>query len=208
MLKGKFVNLRNMLIEDIPMITKWFMENELSVFYISTSLASTEEVKAYFEGILKNPAKRRDFIITGKKDNIPLGMISIENINWVHRNASLSFFLGVQGERKREYARESYILCLDYAFSVINLHRVEMKILASNKPLLKLFQDWSDFYLKDGLESIHEHEATLKEAAFFMGEYTDFEIYAVFKERYKKLWEKTHTIIKELYSTQQNKKVT
>lgn len=187
MSKGHYVSLRPMLIEDIPLMAQWFIDNDLVITYVGSDLASVEQIKSFFDHALKHPEHRRDFIIMDNKSNRPIGAISLENINWLHRNSTHVVFLGEQGMREFKYIADAHIQCLNVAFNVLNLHRVEWKMFSLNKRMLKQFARWRKLLSDAASKNIppaYLVEGRMVDAAFVMGQYCDIELFAVLRQNY------------------------
>ncbi len=184
-LKGRIVNLRPMLMEDIPSMQKWFMENPLSIKMIGSRIGSIEAVKAFFENSLKNPSDRRDFIIELAKDNTAIGAISVEKINWIDRKAEAVVFLGSKGFRKREYVWDAYIIFFDYVFNELNLHRIQWNMFEFNLGIIGTLNQWVSETIPDE-DDVFKKEGVLEEASYSNGKYHNVYVYGILKHKYNK----------------------
>lgn len=73
-----------------------------------------------------------------KKDESHIGNISLQSINWVNRNAEISFLLGEKSFWGKGIMLEAGNLLINHAFKNLNLHRVYCGTSSQNKGMQKL----------------------------------------------------------------------
>jgi len=199
MLKGRIVNLKQMLIEDIPILQKWFLENTLAVKYLGSRLASIEAVKQYFEKALNEPFERRDFMIESIKEQKPIGAMSLEKINWIDRRTEAVIFLGEKGLRKREYIYDAYMLLFEYAFNELNLNKIYWYMLEFNSGIFETLNQVIREATDETYPSPFKKEGYLQDAAFYRGKYYGIYIYGISASDYNMIKEKFLKYLKEKY---------
>lgn len=69
-----------------------------------------------------------------------IGNVKLGPINWIHRVADIGILIGEQDCWGKGYATESIRLVVDYAFRVLNLHKVTAGCYADNEGSVKAFQ--------------------------------------------------------------------
>ena len=73
-------------------------------------------------------------------DAIHIGNIKLGPINWVHRYADISIFIGEKKLWGRGYATEAIKLITEYAFKKLGLHKVKSGIYSLNTGSIKAFE--------------------------------------------------------------------
>ena len=76
--------------------------------------------------------------IVYKNNNIHIGNISLQNINWVDRSAEIAFILGEIDYWGKGIMLEAGKLILNHAFKALNLHRVYCGTSINNFGMIKL----------------------------------------------------------------------
>jgi RimJ/RimL family protein N-acetyltransferase len=91
-----------------------------------------------------------------------IGTVHLMNINWVHRSAMLGIYIGEQADRGQGYGTEAIRLLLNYGFNTLNLHNIQLQVLANNEQAIAC-------YRKVGFCEIGRR----REAEFHGGKYVD-----------------------------------
>jgi len=91
-----------------------------------------------------------------------IGFVLFKNFQSVYQTAELGVRVGDESERGKGYGTRAVRLALDYAWGVLNLHRVSLNVLAHNERAIVS-------YLHAGFVI----EGTLREAAFIDGQWRD-----------------------------------
>lgn len=99
--------------------------------------------------------------IMSKKPNVPIGRVSIENINYINRSGELKIFIKEDFHGKG-YGVEACKLIMLHSFNELNLRRIELGTLESNTSMIGL-ADRLGF----------KKEGTRKTAVYKNGEYVD-----------------------------------
>ncbi|MHA1318294.1 MAG: GNAT family N-acetyltransferase [Promethearchaeota archaeon] len=133
---------------------------------------SLEEVKKRFE---PSPDRRiRDkanFMIYHKQEKRPIGVVGLDEINWVSRNANLFALIGEPEHWGKGIAVEACALVIKYGFTELNLHKIDAGIFSPNQRSLRAAE-------KLGFEK----EAIIKEEIYIDGKYHDNHRFSLFKD--------------------------
>lgn len=86
-------------------------------------------------------------------DNSHIGNIKLGPINWYHRNADVSLFIGEKYLWGQGYAREAIQLVTDFAFQTLNLNKLKAGCYAENLGSAKAFEKCG--YEREGLLKGH-----------------------------------------------------
>lgn len=96
------------------------------------------------------------------------GSAQLNDINWLHRRASLGIYIGNDESRRHGVGYMACALLLDYAFLGLNLKKVSLDVLASNTAAVGLFEKLG--FRREGLKLNHY---------FLDGNYCDVADYAI-----------------------------
>lgn len=171
-IEGKRIYLREVRLSDVNEdYYKWLNDNELSQ-YLETKFfpQSMELIEEYVANILGSRDNSFLAIIEKERDK-HIGNIKLGSINWIHRFADISLFIGDKEVWGKGYGTEAIKLVVDYAFNRLNLHRLQAGIYDGNIASIKAFQ-------KAGFKE----EANFKEKRFYNGSYMDEKIYGIVNE--------------------------
>lgn len=91
-----------------------------------------------------------------------IGNIKLGPINWIHRRADLSLFIGRKDLWKKGYGTEAINLITKYAFETLGLHKIEAGVYRQNHGSLRAFGNAG-----------YKGEAILKDHVWSHGEYSD-----------------------------------
>ena len=125
--------------EEIEKFTEWMNDFKVTDYigrsgYITTVIGEKE----WLENTAKN-TESRIFDIIELKDNKLIGVISLENFNWIERSAVLGIFIGDRDFRNNGYGAEAINLLLEYCFKYLNLHSIRLELLSINERAHKCY---------------------------------------------------------------------
>jgi RimJ/RimL family protein N-acetyltransferase len=118
---------------------KWFNDPEVTEFEDKKIFANTyEKQKDYFEYLRKS---QTDVVLAiARKDNDQhIGNIGLHKIDYIHRRAEVGIVIGEKDCWGKGYASRSVECIRDYAFNVLNLHRLTALIMKGNESSYKVF---------------------------------------------------------------------
>ena len=136
---GERVYLSPMNIDDIEIYTGWLnapcvMENIGGTHYNNTVVAC----KDWYESKLKDD-KAPLFAIVKADDNQPIGSIEFLELESTHRTATLCIFIGDESNCGKGLGSEALRLALRYAFDVLNLNNIDLKVYSFNQRAVKAY---------------------------------------------------------------------
>ena len=148
--------------EEVEKFTEWMNDFQVTD-YIGRSGNITTIIgeRDWLENSSKN-TESRIFDIIELKDNKLIGVISLENFNWIERSAVLGVFIGDRNFRNNGYGPEAINLLLEYGFEYLNLHSISLELLSINERAHKC-------YLKCGFKDT----GCNREQVFLNGKYYD-----------------------------------
>jgi RimJ/RimL family protein N-acetyltransferase len=80
------------------------------------------------------------FMIVTQAENKTIGEIEIGTINAASGNAWLGIGIGERAFWGKKYGREAVELAMEFAFSVLNLHRLSLNVYVYNVRAIKLYE--------------------------------------------------------------------
>src|SRR5699024_7529756 len=109
-----------------------------------------------------------------RKNNEKLGFVQLISIDYIHRKAEFTIMIDPRGQG-HGYASIATHLAMDYAFSVLNLHKLYLIVDKMNEKAIYI-------YKKTGFQV----EAELKDEFFVNGTYHNVVIMSMFQADYLK----------------------
>jgi len=131
-----------------------------------------EDAHAYIQEANRGPHHLVLAIICNK-DDIHIGNIALDNINYINRTAELTIVIGDKSCWRKGYGKEAARLICDHGFLVLNLNRIACGTFDSNLAMRKLAE-----YL--GMME----EGRRRQAVYKLGRYMDVIEYGVLKNEY------------------------
>lgn len=177
MLIGEKIILRPLKIEDLEKTHEWRNNLELIKLTQGIRFPKTMEMdRDWFIYALNDKSNRNiyfgiDEILTGEF----LGIIQLNNIDYISRNANWGFMIGEIKNQSKGIGTEFSNLILDYIFNELNLIKITSYIVDNNVISIRLFR-------KLGFNE----EGVLRKHYFVDGEYNDVLIMSLFKEDFLK----------------------
>jgi RimJ/RimL family protein N-acetyltransferase len=130
---GKFINLRLLQIDDASVTFNWRASQRASL--LNAGAKTVTDQKEWIKG---RPKNEYNFIIE-LKNNLPVGMLSLININHINKNAETArFLIGDENSVKGlPVAVEAMKLIYEFAFEDLNLARLYGTVASENSLMVK-----------------------------------------------------------------------
>ncbi|MBL7045418.1 MAG: GNAT family N-acetyltransferase [Parcubacteria group bacterium] len=175
-LKSKRLYLRPLLESDIPHLMRWINDREVTIFLKPYLPKLEANERAFLENVSKNPSNVVFAIVLVEDDRV-IGTMGLHGIHMLHRRASTGAMIGEKDCWGKGYGTEAKMLLLHWAFTSLNLRKINSSVLA--------FNHRSATYLaKCGYKVI----GVYKKNHFVRGRYVDEIILEVFKSYFMPLW--------------------
>lgn len=175
---GKKVILRALELDDMPHMREIINDPSIESMVAGWSFPiSISEQNAWYETTLKDKANRRFIIcpICEAKTN-PIGMIYLADIDWRNRCASTGIKLSSAAPKRVGYATDAVMALLSFAFEELQMHRIGLKILATNEASIRLYEHCGAV-----------REGILRSAVFKQGKYIDQACYGILETDFQKI---------------------
>jgi len=164
------IYIRPILKEDTDMVLGWRNSELVKQYFIYREDITVDEHINWLETKVKT-GKVCQFVICVKETDKPIGSVYLQNIDMFHKNAEYGIFIGEVDSLGKGYGSDAAKLALDYAFDVLKLHKVYLRVLNNNDRAIKSYE-------KVGFKI----EGVLKDEVFVDGAYCDVVRMAVVKE--------------------------
>src|SRR5699024_5415019 len=157
------MRLRKMTKEDTKLYNKW--RNDLEVMHStnpSLDVYPMEATKEFVDHVILGSPTAKSYIMVEKGKEIPIGIVSLINIDYKNRNAECIIDIGVKEYWGTRYGSDGLKLLLDSVCCGMNLHRVTVKVFSFNDRAIGL-------YTKSGFKE----KANIRQSLFRNGEWHD-----------------------------------
>jgi diamine N-acetyltransferase len=125
----------------LPLLWKWENDLELSVLTGDpVHPLSPEGIDGLYERYAKNDPSHASFVIYERATLRPIGTIGLPGINHAHRTAELGVGIGEHDCWGKGYGSEATRLILDYAFTVLGLHNVMLRVFSYNRRAIQAYR--------------------------------------------------------------------
>ncbi|MEO0226866.1 MAG: GNAT family protein [candidate division WOR-3 bacterium] len=174
MLKGKRIILRPVTPDDVKETISLrydFEANKQYLGYIFPINLTNEQ--RWIESLYSQRIRERiDLVIEEKNTHRFIGLIGVNNIDYINKRAKFGIFI------KRRYwgkgfGKEAMRIFLNYLFNQINLNKIYLEVLTENQRAIKLYKSMG-----------FEPEGILKAHYYQDGRYKDVAIYSIFKDKF------------------------
>lgn len=162
-IEGERIYLREVRQTDVnENYYKWMNDEEVNRFletrFVPQSIESIKKYVEKFDGNINEVF----LAICLKENGNHIGNIKLGPINWIHRFADVSLVIGDKNQWGKGFATEAINLITNYAFSVLNLHKLRAGCYEQNEGSKKAFE-----------KSGYSVESVFKKQYFYMGKYID-----------------------------------
>lgn len=166
------LQIRTLEKDDLEFLHKMNNDSNVMDYWFSEPYISMEQLKDIYEKSQES-TKLRQFILANKGERV--GFVALYEIEQRHRTAEFAIMIDPihQGNG---YAVPATQLAIDYAFSMLNLHKLYLHSIKVNEKAIHIYQ-------KVGFQV----EGELKEQFFVDGKYQDAVMMSIFQRDYWKM---------------------
>jgi len=174
MIKGERVTLRAIERDDLPRYVNW-LNNPAVIHHLSLYLPMNSDNENDWYEAQRKDSTIQNFAIMLNEGAAHIGSVGFMNINHREQNAELGILIGEKNQWGQGYGREAIRLALDFGFSELNLHRVYLRVDASNTQAIRC-------YLSCGFVE----EGRLRDTVYHQGHFEDQLIMSVLRPEYQR----------------------
>ena len=139
-LKGDFINLRGLVLEDLTFL--YTIENDDSLWELSQIQTpfSKGVLQKYLETAQHDIKKLKQLrLVITSKANEPLGFIDLFDFDSLNKHAGVSIVI-TEAHRGKGYGKDALSLLMDYSFTNLGLQQLYSNVLEDNSASIGLFE--------------------------------------------------------------------
>ena len=141
LLVGDRIVLRLLEQNDLPLTLLWRNQDTIRKWFINTDVIQEAKHLAWFERYTKLDNDFIFVILAKDLDNLPVGQISLYNINWKIGRAEYGrLMIGNPVAKGKGYARQATTLLLELAFNILNINEVFLEVKPDNKSAIAIYE--------------------------------------------------------------------
>lgn len=142
MIDGKNIRLRSLTKKDLAKTFKWHNDLELKNLTLSHPFPVTDsQEEEWINSIIKDKSNKTIYFgIEDKSRKILIGIIFLSRINFIHQTSWLGVFIGDKNSRGKGYGKEAVKMIVDYAFNNLNLRKVSLEVVKTNKAAIAVYK--------------------------------------------------------------------
>ncbi len=80
------------------------------------------------------------FTILSRADGQPVGNIALQDVDYRNRTAEMGIYIGDAASRGKGYGSEATRMILTFAFRVLGLHNVMLRVYEYNEPAIRVYR--------------------------------------------------------------------
>ncbi|MCH5584598.1 GNAT family N-acetyltransferase [Shimazuella sp. AN120528] len=172
-LQGSKVYLRPIDANDTDTYFSMLFHSETRRLTGTQKCFTRESVRHYIESKSRDQSSILLLIGLQEKDQI-IGDIQLLDIDTINRNCYIRISIDNNENQGKGYGTEAMKLMLDYAFGILNLHRVELNVFTYNQKAVHVYEKLG--FKKEGIQ---------REALFYDHYYHDSIIMSILKHEYR-----------------------
>lgn len=123
-IEGKYVGLRAPEERDLEEWYQWFNDPEITIYTQHGVFPNTLDKEREFWLSKQNDPNTLLLLSFRKKDHKLLGVVSLQNIDWVCRKAEFALIMGAKELRDLNTTLETAYLIIKHGFEKLNLNRI------------------------------------------------------------------------------------
>lgn len=154
-IQGDKVCLRSITYDDTRLIVSWRNNENVKKNFIFRE-KFTEEMHNKWMRDKVDTGLVIQFIIIDNEFGNPIGSVFLKDIDEKNLNAEFGIFIGDDSMRGKGYGTEATKLILGYGFNVLKLHRIFLRVLATNKVASRVYENVGFCYEGRFREAIKE----------------------------------------------------
>lgn len=172
MIIGRRIGLRALEQEDLATLRDWRNREHYRKYFREYRELNLENQRRWFESQVIKENRTIMFGVVELDSGTLIGACGLCYINWVHRHADLSIYIGKDDlyidTDRGGYAWETLDLLFAYGFDQLNLHKVWTEIYEFDTKKHELFERYG--LARDGI---------LRDNYFYDGAYMDSHLYSI-----------------------------
>lgn len=157
---------------DVPLLQRWFNDPQTRA-HLERYKPISEITERKFIEKAADPAHGVTLGIVLKRGGRLIGACGLRNVRWKDRTAEFGITIGEPSLRGRGLGTEATRLIVQFAFETLNLHRVQLGVLAHNAAGIRAYEKAG--FVREGVQREH---------CFVGGRYVDHVVYGILARDY------------------------
>jgi UDP-4-amino-4,6-dideoxy-N-acetyl-beta-L-altrosamine N-acetyltransferase len=164
----------------LGLVHKWINQPEVRSGTGSEGPVSDYEHQRWYKRLMLDSSQRVYLIGQGRGEQAaPVGLVGLKEIEGRSRSAEYWIYIGNLAVWRKGVAGEATRMILDYAFNVLNLHRIFLRVHATNCAAVALYHKLGFVF-----------EGSLRDATFNDGKFVDVICYSLLEDEFRNGWRK------------------
>ncbi|MFO7610898.1 MAG: GNAT family protein [Clostridia bacterium] len=140
LLKGENLSLGPLRKDDLDVLASWYEDVDFLRFY--DYHAAVPKTRGQLEKIYENAGNDGflAFAVRKNEDGNMMGLVEIDGISNSNGFAWVSIGFGAKTERGRGFGFEAMSLAIEFAFSELNLDRLQLNVISYNTAGIRLYE--------------------------------------------------------------------
>lgn len=172
-LEGKRIYLRPISSEDADFYYQMLFNPEMRRLTGTQRQFSKEQVARHIEGKTQSASDMLLLIALRESDQL-IGDIELQDIDSINRSASMRIAIDAPAYQGRGFGSEAIGLLLEYAFGILQLHRIELNVFAFNDRAIHVYE-------KMGFQ----REGVQRDALYYNHAYHDSIMMSILEHEYR-----------------------
>jgi len=141
LLTGQHVRLTAITDDDLPALARWY-EDTAFLRLFDAEPASPKTPKQLAEIIAEEQKSQTGFVFAVRRldDSALIGYVELDGIIWSQGTGWVSIGIGDPAHQGQGYGSEALRLLIDFAFSELNLRRVQLTVFSYNASAIHVYE--------------------------------------------------------------------
>jgi diamine N-acetyltransferase len=137
---GLTVYLRPIVKEDVKILNEWKNDEETFKYLGGGFMPlSIDQHAKWLESMMDTMGNNKRFIICDKQD-VPIGMVGLYDINWIHRTCEIGVYLGNREAKGKGYGKEACQLIEHFASDYLNIRKIKLSVVSDNEIAVHMWE--------------------------------------------------------------------
>lgn len=135
------VYLRPAERSDLPLFVAWLGDARTSGSLAFVAPISLAQEEAWLERAMAAQGRERwHFVVCRREDGRPVGVVGLDDLDWVNGSSPFGIFIGDEADRGRGYGSDATLAILRFAFDSLRLERVWLDVYAFNERAIHVYE--------------------------------------------------------------------
>lgn len=170
---GNLVRLTPPQPEDRLLFAQWSHDDEYMRLLDDDPVRPQTPATYDFFGAAIKPEDAYYFHLRTLADDQVIGFVALFQLKWRNQSATMAIGIGPTAYRGKGYGHDALKLILNYGFSELGLHRIELTVMAYNTQAIKAYERVG--FIREGAQ---------RQAIYRDGQRYDMLLYGILREEW------------------------